>query len=455
MSIIRWMAATVQSASRIYCEVRETKAEQPGPGALSMRRKEPAPGLVTAKELVTEQLRMAAVLLGCLLAAACVVTASAAPYDYTYPYSDFGSGGIEVTFADAQGKTDEACKALSLSVRAGDKVTLPQVPKRDGMAGEGWALTAGSSKVKYLPGTVLTITKSICFYEVQSPVVTAAFIGAGGKKAGSITVKKGEAITFPYLKNTARYSFLGWHTKKGRRRNPKYLTGQKLKLNKDMTFYGVWYKRASDKVPARKAMLLPDPAVWRQVVIVGDSRMVHTRVYLKNHIGKTRFKNLPLTFVAKPGITLGDFLADENGEQKLLRILTKGDTTLPAVLIYNLGINELRPGADVSAMAAFAIRFLMNLRWKLDAYNVRFYLMSVNPVNDGIAARSLADIVEYNRLLRIGTAGAYDYIDTFTWLNRNGYTTLNDEGTDDGMHYSAATSLRIFNYAMEAVKFNP
>ena len=55
---------TVQSAPRIYCKVRGTKYEQPRPGALPMRRKEPAPpkgrlrcGLVTVKELVTEQLQ--------------------------------------------------------------------------------------------------------------------------------------------------------------------------------------------------------------------------------------------------------------------------------------------------------------------------------------------------------------------------------------------------------------
>ena len=54
---------TAQSGPRIYCDtagvpwqVREKKVEQPRPGALSMRRKEPAPGLVTVKELVTEQL---------------------------------------------------------------------------------------------------------------------------------------------------------------------------------------------------------------------------------------------------------------------------------------------------------------------------------------------------------------------------------------------------------------
>ena len=54
------MTVTVQSAPRIYCEVCGTKDEQPRPGALPMRRKEPAPGLVTEKELVTEQLRMTA-----------------------------------------------------------------------------------------------------------------------------------------------------------------------------------------------------------------------------------------------------------------------------------------------------------------------------------------------------------------------------------------------------------
>ncbi|MBR2765040.1 MAG: UDP-N-acetylmuramoyl-tripeptide--D-alanyl-D-alanine ligase [Blautia sp.] len=48
---------TVQSAPRIYCEVCGTKAQEPRPGALPMRRKEPAPGLVTVKELVTEQLQ--------------------------------------------------------------------------------------------------------------------------------------------------------------------------------------------------------------------------------------------------------------------------------------------------------------------------------------------------------------------------------------------------------------
>ena len=51
------MHVTVQSAPGIYCEVREKKVEQPRPGELPMRRKEPAPGLVTVKELVTEQLR--------------------------------------------------------------------------------------------------------------------------------------------------------------------------------------------------------------------------------------------------------------------------------------------------------------------------------------------------------------------------------------------------------------
>ena len=48
---------TVQSAPRIYCEVRAIKVQQARPGALSLRRKEPAPGLVTVKEPVTERLR--------------------------------------------------------------------------------------------------------------------------------------------------------------------------------------------------------------------------------------------------------------------------------------------------------------------------------------------------------------------------------------------------------------
>ncbi len=379
------------------------------------------------------------------------VTTAAAPDN---PPADFGSTGalITVTFADAQGKTDGDYSSYVVSVRAGDKVTLPQVPYSKGRIGEGWALQAGAARALYQPGMVLTITEQICFYAVQSQTVTATFIGSGGKTVGTLTVKKGRAITFPSLKNTARYSFLGWHTQKGKHSNPKYLVGETRKLNKDTTFYAVWYNRTAEKVPAKKDILLPDAADWRRVVFVGDSRMVHTRVYLKKRIGKTVFNSLPLTFLAKSGIMLEDFIADEEGEQKLIRLMTRGDTSRPAALVYNLGINELRPGADVPSMAAFAIRFLMNLRWKLDPYNVRFYIMSVNPVNDRIATRRQTDIIEYNRLLRIGTIGAFDYIDTFSWLNRTGYTTLNDQGEDDGLHYSAATSLRIFDYVMRSLQ---
>ena len=359
----------------------------------------------------------------------------------------------EVTFANSSGAVDDVYKSYTQTVKTGDTVILPEVPQREGYLSEGWALKAGAKKTDYQPGKILTIAKDLKLYAVEYKSVSVSFYGINKKVYNTVTVRKGETVTLPSIKNTDKYTFLGWSLVNGTGSEPAYLPGDTLRVTKSWTFYPVLYKRSSDRLPSKRAMVMPDKGKWRKVVFVGDSRMVHTRKYLKLRLGERALKENNLVFLAERGITLEGFI-DEGGEERLLRILSAGDTSQPAALIFNLGINDLRPEMNPAEKAAFTVNFLAAMAARLSCYNVRFYVMSVNPINESLCKRSAADVFTYNRLLSIGTSGLWTYIDTCSWLIRRGYTTLNMQGVDDGIHYNAATSLRIFNYVMEKVNDN-
>ncbi|MDO4476272.1 MAG: hypothetical protein Q4B59_05780 [Lachnospiraceae bacterium] len=76
----------------------------------------------------------------------------------------------------------------------------------------------------------------------------------------------------------------------------------------------------------------------------------------------------------------------------------------------------------------------------------RFYFMAVNPVDrsryHGVITNDM--IQSFNRKLKAAVGDKY--IDTYTYLNQSGFSTA------DGLHYSAATYQRIYQYVMGEMK---
>ena len=63
-------------------------------------------------------------------------------------------------------------------------------------------------------------------------------------------------------------------------------------------------------------------------------------------------------------------------------------------------------------------------------------------------------IRRFNSVVSSGTSGNYTYIDAYSFLLQNGYSTDiggagSDYGVDDGLHYTTKTYKRIFKYCLD------
>lgn len=125
-------------------------------------------------------------------------------------------------------------------------------------------------------------------------------------------------------------------------------------------------------------------------------------------------------------------------------------------VVINLGANDLRNYSGYTKYMQAVARDLKKYRKNCD-----MYYMSVNPVNSamirsylGWTSRTENQVKSINNTLKSalcsGSRRTYTYIDTCSFLQRYGW--ISREGHDglcDGVHYSDATSLRIYDYCMK------
>jgi hypothetical protein len=90
--------------------------------------------------------------------------------------------------------------------------------------------------------------------------------------------------------------------------------------------------------------------------------------------------------------------------------------------------------------------------------------MSVNPMNARTLSQYLSSNTRTEQQIRSFNSaiwrqlcldGTYTYINCYSYLQKNGYSTQalmgSLKGKDDGLHYSAKTCKRIFEYCMKTL----
>lgn len=272
-----------------------------------------------------------------------------------------------------------------------------------------------------------------------------------------ISVQNGQQMTFPAVKNPAGYGFMGWSPEQGKTCAPEYEAGQQIYIRKNMHFYPVLYKW--DKEPDLNVKHMAENVNgYSRIIFVGDSRtkiLKHTLEVQGVDLEEER-----LGFVCKSGQGLSWF--KEEGLSLLEEEINKaGDVQErePVAIIFNLGINDLgfrkNNFLDCDKQLVSYLTYMNTLARNLSGQNCRLYYMSVNPVNSARKRKKDETQIRYfNENMKHGLDSSYFWIDTYSWLMQNGYSTHNDffAGRDDGLHYSMRTSKRIYQYCMEVLK---
>lgn len=194
------------------------------------------------------------------------------------------------------------------------------------------------------------------------------------------------------------------------------------------------------------------------MVFVGDSRTHAMGLTMNSEFDRRTMKNAE--FVAKSGADLNWFR--KTGYRQLMKVVNANKSGKPLAIVFNFGVNDLKHGVgdvsfDVDGQAKRYIRYFTQIAAQLKAKNCQLYYMSVNPINSSMLPkkgnRTESEIFRFNWLLKRGLAADYKYIDTNTYLLKNGYTTgrISTDEVDDGIHYQRRTYKRIYSYCIRKI----
>lgn len=268
------------------------------------------------------------------------------------------------------------------------------------------------------------------------------------------TVAAGTVYSLPTIFNKKGYTFLGWSLKKNQTRYPDYQPGQYLKVNKNTALYAVWFPRSADSYISRSSISKLNRKKYTRAIIIGDSRCADQRNTLRREFGSSVYSGI--TYIAEPakGYSWLNSTAGRTLTSNLKRY-GGGTAERPVAVIMNLGIN------DMSKLTRY-INYMKGLRTSLAKYHVKLFYVSLNPINSkvlgarGFHNRTELRVLKFNNSIRKNLKGICTYIDTHSSLIRNGFafdSGLNgwNTGRDDGIHYSANTSKRIYNMIIDGV----
>lgn len=271
--------------------------------------------------------------------------------------------------------------------------------------------------------------------------------------------KKGK-VTLPTIKNEEGYTFLGWSLKPGQRKNPKYQAGEAIRVKTTIHLYAVMYCWEQEP-DIRVKNLANAQSKYSRIIFVGDSRTYFLKKTLLKEYGKSAVSNL--SFVCQPGKGLkwlqntGEALL----QQEIAQVQESGETK-PIAVIFNLGVNDLSTHGldtvvDPKKVAKKYISYMNKLGKQLSAENCKLFYMSVNPANTAMKpTRQEAHLRYFNDTLRADLDNRFQWIDTYQYLMKNGYSTYHSfrNDIDDGLHYSLRTYKRIYKYCMTFIGQN-
>ena len=166
-----------------------------------------------------------------------------------------------------------------------------------------------------------------------------------------------------------------------------------------------------------------------------------------------------ISFVAASGQGLN--WLKSTGYQELLNRVGNGASSKakPIAVIFNLGVNDM---GNIDKY----VTYMKSIAPELEKRGCKLFYMSVNPVNneilksDGVKKRPEETLRSFNAAIKsklCGKKDAYKYIDSYSFLMKNGFGTNagqfgHDAEHDDGLHYTVNTSKRLFWYAINYLK---
>lgn len=294
-----------------------------------------------------------------------------------------------------------------------------------------------------------------------SPVMkTLYFYSAKGKLLEMSTVSKNSSVALPSCPNQNKYTFVGWSLNRGDS-SPGYCAGDIYKVRNSTKFYAVLFdkRQEQDFGYSRLGSLSKR---YSAVIFVGDSRTNGMKLTLESEFGRDMFPNVK--FIARNGSRLNWLKSgayrELNREIKRIRETDKR----PIAVVFNHGVNDIKheAGESVNAvrLAGKYGDYMNSIGEKLKRKNCKLFYMSVNPINSAEmkykGLRSERELFAFNNTLKELLKKNYTYIDTCSWLYRNGYSTSKkDAGRDDGIHFTSRTYKRIFQFCMKKINGSP
>ena len=344
-----------------------------------------------------------------------------------------------VRFYTANGRNEYT--SLRKTVVAGSRIKMPIGNSNGNYSFAGWATKVGGEVAKKQRATV-KVKSNLKFYAVQQKVSTSGvkLYKYDGTYWKTVSNTNGKA-TFPAVSLGTGNMVLGWSKTQGKNTlsSSDYKAGDRIPT-KNGKYYMVIFGMSMDRAPS----VITKATKFDKVYCVGDSRTADTKMALGVAVPSN------VEFIAKWGEGLYWFKS--TGYRQLLSSVSKQPKNSKKAVIINLGVNDLNNGR---AYVTYMKKVAANLR----KYNCKMYYLSVNPVNSamiksvGGKARSEAQIASFNRTiyknLCSGKNKSFTYINSCTNLQMKGWiSNRHDMGIYDGLHYSNATYLRIFDYCM-------
>ncbi|MBP3902690.1 MAG: fibronectin type III domain-containing protein [Blautia sp.] len=283
-----------------------------------------------------------------------------------------------------------------------------------------------------------------------------------------IQVATGENCTLPSMVNPKGYTFIGWGYRKGIFVNedspyetPYKAYNQICNIRGEKHLYAVLFDRSKEKDLSEAQMFSPNISKYKKVVFIGDSRTKCLEYMLRNLRIDADSKNI--AFVAQSGTGL-DWLKTDGYSMLLKKIdeinSSAPDDKRPIALVFNSGVNSL--SHDPVTIGRLYVDFYKSIAAELKGKGCRLFFMSVNPVVSAQfetmydPVRQEWRIRTFNATVSTGLKGIYTYLNTNTWLLRNGFSTDSgiqyDNGVDDGLHYTIKTYKRILRKALNLLE---
>ncbi|MBQ1491732.1 MAG: hypothetical protein IIZ39_07205 [Blautia sp.] len=294
----------------------------------------------------------------------------------------------------------------------------------------------------------LFLLLALCYAQPAFAAKKTVIFMDGEEVYKTFKVKKNVYQSADALPDKSTATFLGWSLTQGKTTDPDMQAEQLIKVDKNLTLYSVYYPLKEEPNLSPSKITAVDTTKYKELIIVGDSRMVRTKVAVGAKVASKK----KIIFYAVSGQTLDGFLYGINytEEALLARVQKKSTAKKPIALVFALGVNDLREDTKEKEVAATYLAYLKKLKSKLKKYNVKLYFLSVCPVS-GIATRgrSGSTIRRFNTLMQEGLKGSgYAYLDMYSWMMKNGFSA---SSIFDGLHYDTKTSKRVLDTLVQMV----